>query len=104
MDRPICLGFAVLERSKLHMYETYYDEIQPYFGKEYLQYLYMDSVTKETPILIKDNEKIKILRIDEFVDEEDWYVDNKFVTSREYMEFANCNNFQIWTSEGLEKI
>ena len=32
----------------------------------------MDSVTKDTPIKIKENEKIKILRIDEIVDEYDW--------------------------------
>ena len=31
MDKPIYLGFAVLELSKLHMYETYYDKLQPYF-------------------------------------------------------------------------
>ena len=31
MDKPIYLGFAILELSKLHMYETYYDTLQPYF-------------------------------------------------------------------------
>ena len=33
MDKPIYLGFAILELSKLHMYETYYDTLQPYFGQ-----------------------------------------------------------------------
>ena len=33
MDKPIYLGFTVLELSKLHMYETYYDVLQPYFQK-----------------------------------------------------------------------
>ena len=37
MDKPIFLGFAVLELSKLHMYETYYDILQPYFGEKNLQ-------------------------------------------------------------------
>ena len=32
MDKPIHVGFAILELSKLHMYETYYDRLQPYFG------------------------------------------------------------------------
>ena len=32
MDKPIYLGFSVLELSKLLMYETYYDKLQPYFG------------------------------------------------------------------------
>ena len=42
MDKPIYLGFAILELSKLHMYETYYDNLQPYFGQENLQLHYMD--------------------------------------------------------------
>ena len=33
MDKPIYLGFSVLELSKLLMYETYYDKLQPYFGQ-----------------------------------------------------------------------
>ena len=41
---------------------------------------YMDSVTKNTPILLKENENIKILRIDEIVDEGDWYVNDNIVT------------------------
>ena len=43
MDKPIYLGFAVLEISKLHMYETYNDELQPYFGPENIQLHYMDT-------------------------------------------------------------
>ena len=104
MDKPIYLGFTVLELSKLLMYETYYDKLQPYFGEENIQLHYMDSVTKDTPIIIKENEIIKILRIDEIVDDEDWYVDNNVVTSWRYKEFADCNNIQIWTSVGWHNI
>ena len=104
MDKPIYLGFVVLELSKLHMYETYYDKLQPYFGQESIQLHYMDSVTKDTPIIIKENEDIKILRIDEIVDNEDWYVDDTIVTSWGYKEFVDCNNFQIWTGEGWRNI
>ena len=43
MDKPICLGIAMLELSKLHMYETYYDKLQPYFGQENFQLLYKDT-------------------------------------------------------------
>ena len=64
---------------------------------------YMDSVTKDTPILLKENENIEILRIDEFVDEEDWYVYNNIVSSWEYEEFANCNNIQLWTINCWQK-
>ena len=42
MDKPIYLRFAILELSKLHMYETYYDTLQPYFGQENIQLRYMD--------------------------------------------------------------
>ena len=43
MDKPIYLGFTVLELSKLHMYETYYDILQPYFGQENLRLVYLDT-------------------------------------------------------------
>ena len=43
MDKPIYRGFSVLELSKLIMYETYYDKLQPYFGQENLHLLYMDT-------------------------------------------------------------
>ena len=65
---------------------------------------YMDSVTKNTPILLKENENIKILRIDEIVDEEDWYVNDNIVTSWGHKEIADCDNIQIWTSNGWENI
>ena len=37
MDGSVYVGFAILEFSKLHMYETYYDKLQLYFGQENLQ-------------------------------------------------------------------
>ena len=42
MDKPIYLGFSVLEMSKLLMYETYYDKLQPYFGQENIKLHYKD--------------------------------------------------------------
>ena len=43
MDKPIYLGFTVLELSKLLMYETYYDKLQLYFGQANIQLHYMDT-------------------------------------------------------------
>ena len=43
MDKPIYLGFSVLELSKLLTYEIYYDKLQPYFGQENIQLHYMDT-------------------------------------------------------------
>ena len=104
MDKPIYLGCSVLELSKILRYETYYDKLQPNFGQKILHCLYMDSVIKDTPIIIKQNENIKILRIDETADDENWYVDNNIVTSWGYKKLADCNNIQIWTSNGWQNI
>ena len=62
MDKAIYVGFAILELSKLHMYETYYDTLQPYFGQENLQLHYIDTdgkiLSMKTKDIIKD---LKIL-------------------------------------------
>ena len=43
MDKPIFLGFAILELIRLPMYETCYDKLQPYFGQEKTQLHYIDT-------------------------------------------------------------
>ena len=62
MDKPIFLGFTVLELSKLLMYETYYDILQPYFGQEIikLHYMYCDSfvLSIETENIINDSKNL----------------------------------------------
>ena len=62
-DKPIHLGFAVLELSKLHMYETYYDKLQPYFGEKNLHLHYMDTdsfiLSVNTKDIIKDLKKLE---------------------------------------------
>ena len=58
MDKAIYVGFAILELSKLHMYETYYDTLQPYFGQENLRLHYIDTdgmfLSMKTENIIKD--------------------------------------------------
>ena len=58
MDKAIYVGFSMLELSKLHMYETYYDTLQPYFGQENLQLHYIDTdgmfLSMKTKNIIKD--------------------------------------------------
>ena len=58
MDKPIYLGFTVLELSKLLMYETFYDILQPYFGQKKIQLNYMDTdsfvLSVNTKDIIKD--------------------------------------------------
>ena len=57
MDKPIDLGFSVLELSKLLMYATYYDILQPCFGQENIQLHYMDTDSFVLSINTKDNIK-----------------------------------------------
>ena len=58
MDEPICFGFAVLKRSKLHMFETNYDNLHPYFGQESFQLQYVDTdafvLSMNTKDIIRD--------------------------------------------------
>ena len=65
MDEPIYLGFSVLELSKLLMYETYYDILQPYFGQENIKLLYMDCdsfvLSIETESIINDLKNLENL-------------------------------------------
>ena len=65
MDKPIYLGFTVLELSKLLMYETYYDKLQPYFGQENIKLHYMDCdsfvLSIETENIINDLKNLENL-------------------------------------------
>ena len=65
MDKPIYLGFTVLELSKLHMYETYYDILQPYFGQENIHCHYFDTdayiLSLNTADIIKDSKNLEDL-------------------------------------------
>ena len=58
MDKPIDLGFSVLELSKLHKYETIYNILQPYFRQENIRIQYVDTdafvLSLKTKDIIKD--------------------------------------------------
>ena len=104
LDRPIYLGFVVVEMSKYLKYETYYDKLQPYFWEKYIQWHYMFGVTTDTPIILKINEKICILKTDEIIIEEAWYQDDKVIPQWGYKKFGGCAGIQCWTSEGWKDI
>ena len=63
MDKPIYLGFAILELSILLLYESYYDKLQPYFGEKNLQLPYMDTdsfvLSVNTEDIINDLKNLK---------------------------------------------
>ena len=58
MDNAFYDGFVTLELNKLHMYETYFDKLHPYFGQELLHLHYIDTDGKmlnmNTKKFIKD--------------------------------------------------
>ena len=54
MDKPIYLGFTVLELSKLLIYETYYHKLQSYFGQENIKLHYMDTDSFVLSVNTKD--------------------------------------------------
>ena len=61
-DKPIYLGFSVLELSKLLMYEFYYHKLQPYYNNKIkLHYMDTDSfiLSIKTGDLINDLEYFK---------------------------------------------
>ena len=65
MDKPIYLGFAILELSKLHLYERYYDKLQPVFGQEIIQLHYIDTdafvLSLKTKDIIRDLKKLEYI-------------------------------------------
>ena len=58
IDKPVYLGFSVLELSKLLLYESFYDKLQPYFGQEKIHLHYTDTysfiISVNTKYIIKD--------------------------------------------------
>ena len=54
MQKPIYLGFALLELSKVIMYEIYYDKVQPYYIQENIQIHYMDTDSFVLSVNTKD--------------------------------------------------
>ena len=65
MDKPIYLGFSLLELSKVLMYETYYDKIQHDFKQKSIQRHYMDTdsflLSVNTKNIIKDLKNLETL-------------------------------------------
>ena len=65
LDKPIYLGFSVLELSEILMYGTYYDKLQPYLEQENIQLHYMDTdgfvLSVNTKDIIKDLENLEDL-------------------------------------------
>ena len=63
MEKPIYLGFCILELSKLLIYETYYDKLQKYFGVDGIQIHYQDTdafvMSLKTKDIVSDLSKLQ---------------------------------------------
>ena len=73
MDKLIYVGFAILELSKLHMYETYYDKLQPSFEQVNLHLHYVDTdgmiLSMKTQKTNKDLKNLKDILDFSYLDE-----------------------------------
>ena len=92
-DKPIYLGQAILDYSKLLMYQFYYDTIMQQWPKNEL--VASDSVTGDTPIILKYRNKVFIEKIENITDEYE-FNNGKF--------YYSPDNLEVWTSNGFTKL
>ena len=99
MDKPTYLGYAVLELSKLLMYETFYDKLQPYFGQDKLQLHYLGCVSFflnfETQNIVKDLKNRECLFDFSNLDENRELISNKNTKIVGKYKIATSKNFWI---------
>src|SRR5436190_4886506 len=43
MDKPIYVGFSILDISKIHMYDFHYNKMVPFYGRDNITICYMDT-------------------------------------------------------------
>ncbi|XP_071057056.1 uncharacterized protein [Onthophagus taurus] len=98
-DKPLYVGFTVLELSKLLMYDFYYDFLKPKYGED-VQLCYMD--TDSFTVLIKSDDvysDVK-LNLDKF-DTSNYSPDNRFDIPLQNkavlgkMKDENCGNVMV---------
>ena len=101
MDEPIYLRFAVLEMSKLLLYETYYDKLQPYFGYGNFQLHYVDTdafvLSLNTKDIIKDLQNLEDIFDFSNLDENHQLFSNK--NKKVIGKFKNETPKNIWIDE-----
>ena len=101
MDKPIYLGFANLELIKLHMYETHFDKLQPYFEQENIQLHYVD--TDVFNLIVNTKEFIKDLKNSEDIFDFSYLDENHELFSNKNMKLIGKVKLEcpknIWIDE-----
>ena len=81
MDQPIHLGFAMLELSKLLVYETFYKRLQPYFGGKLIECPYLD--TNSFVLSVNSSNFIKILKnVEDLFDFSNWSENHELFSNK----------------------
>jgi DNA polymerase elongation subunit (family B) len=79
--------------------QYYINLCKKYIEKEYkAECIYGDSVTYDTPLLVKNNNNLELLTIEELFDEENYYIYHNTKQA------CDLTNYQIWTESGWTNI
>ena len=94
MNKPIQIGFSVLERSKLIMARFWYDTVLPIFGEENVQLLYSD--TDSYFIQVTDfTWKETVLALKSYIDFSNLPPDHCIFDSVDYKKYASDRKAQF---------
>ena len=95
LNKPIYLGTCILDLSKLLMYEFYYNIINKQWPLNEL--IYSDSVTEDTPIILRKDGKVFIEKISNITENYCEYENSKFRSQIN-------NNLEVLTSKGFKQL
>ena len=95
LNKPIYLGACILDLSKLLMYEFYYNIINKQWPLNEL--IYSDSVTEDTPIILRKDGKVFIEKISNITENYCEYENSKFRSQIN-------NNLEVLTSKGFKQL
>ena len=82
------------------MYKFYNETLQPYFNENNVELLYQDSVTSDTPILLRFMNNLSVVRISEILKNQDNFYKHYLGKEIIQLQFP----LDIWTANGWKKL